>query len=710
MSFAIPLRPWLVGLALARAAGMPTAAAQAPAPPPAELARTLAEVPVLGEARLSPDGQWVTWQVTRRSVAENTARAERWLQRLGADGAPSGQATRLPDGISAVGWCPDSRCLSYLQPGTDGAPPRLIRHDPASGTVAPVPFRDAGGPGRPPLDRIGADYRWSPRGTFLAFSGPLAEVGGLDPRRGVRPEEADRWRAIALFVVDVASGTVRQVTPDTLDLGRLGGFDWSPDEQSLVVTVDRERDSQSMNTDLVVVAVDGSSVRPLVSRPGMDNTPRWSPDGRWIAFASHYGTPNYQTGWPAVVSSSGGEVIEFPREGTPMGFRAGWWTADSRSFLYESSHGMTQVLARADPASRRAAALPAPAGALHLPHDAGRSMSADGRRMAFTRESLTAPAELAVAALGPDGRPTGPALPLTRLGADFPLGALVHTDTLSWRSPDGRFTIHALLLAPASAVRGGQVRGPLPTVVSFIGGPSMVSRSFAGDGFHGAQLALAARGYLVLVPNTRGRSGYGPAFLNAIADDRNRGRGPLGDAMAGVDLLIARGLADSTRLGVAGHSYGGYLTSYAVTQTHRFKAAVNHEGGPLSLTPYFWSPPIGWRNLISRDLYGVHDPFAPEEWRRLIEESPALQAGRIRTPMLLQYGAQAWATEHGRPLYHALQRLGVPSALFIYDEGHVFSRPAAIADDLLRTVEWLDYWVRGVPFPAERAGEYLGGR
>jgi len=695
-----------IALLAVLAAAAPPAGAQSP--PAAAIAERLAGLPVLGDPLLSPDGNWVTYQVTRRHVANNRSTVERMLVRVPRDGAPPTTPRTLPAGVSAVAWCPDSRCLSMLRAGAGSAPPVLLRYAIEGGTMTRVPLRDTAAPGRPRIDAVGSDYRWSPRGNFLAFSAALNEHGGLDLRRGVSPEQATRIRPNALFVLDAASGALRQVTPDTLHVGRLGSFDWSPDERHLVVAVDRDPDSQGTDMDLVVVPREGGTVRALVTRPAKDELPRWSPDGRFIAFASHYGTRSYQSGWPAFVPADGGPVIELPRDPTPMGFRNGWWAMDSQSFYYEANLDMTSVLVRADPARREATVLPAPAGTLRLPHDAGRSASRDGRRMAFTRQSLQAPAELLVTALHPDGRPDGQPTLLTRLSEGVGLDAQIHIDTLSWPSSDGRFTIHALLLAPASAVRGGALQGPLPTVLSFIGGPSMVNRGFAADGFHGAQQALALRGYLVLVPNTRGRGGYGAAFTNAIGTERNRGRAPLADAMGGLDLLVARGLADPERMGVIGHSYGGYLTSYTVTQTNRFKAAVNHEGGPLFLTTsqYFGNPPGGWRDLLSRDLYGVHNPFDPAELQRLVEESPGLQAGRIRTPMLLQYGVQSWAEDHGRPLYNALRRVGTPSALFLYDEGHVFNRPAAIADDLTRTVEWLDYWVRGIPFPAVRAAEY----
>ena len=330
--------------------------------------------------------------------------------------------------------------------------------------------------------------------------------------------------------------------------------------------------------------------------------------------------------------------------------------------------------------------------------------------MAYTRESLTTPPELFIVALDRDGRPAGPPRPITQLSREFPLRTAVRAETLSWPSPDRKFTIHALLLTPASAWAGDKLKGPLPTLLNFIGGPSMVRRGFAAEGFGGAQIALAARGYAVLVPNTRGRGGYGDAFQRGIRDGMSNARPPYDDAMAGIDLLIARGIADPAKLGVFGHSYGGFLTEYTVTQTSRFNGAVVHEGHVVEMMNprYTMFEPGSDNELLARDLYGVHDPFAPAERARLIADSPGFNANRVKTPTLLQFGIKSGVAESvGLVFFNALRRFNVPSALFIYDEDHVFSRPAAVADDMTRTAEWLDHWVRGIPYPdAARQREY----
>src|ERR1051325_8631835 len=114
---------------------------------------------------------------------------------------------------------------------------------------------------------------------------------------------------------------------------------------------------------------------------------------------------------------------------------------------------------------------------------------------------------------------------------------------------------------------------------------------------------------------------------------------------------------------------------------------------------------------VSPYMYGFRNPYEPHQRARLIAESPSYNADKITTPTLLEFGAHSAAIEIGRPFFAALRWNKVPSAFFVYDEGHVFYRPAAIADDLTRTAEWLDHWVRGMPYPdSGRAAEYDSGK
>lgn len=707
-----------------------------------ELGRLMAEAPKVDEVRLSPDATHVVYRVARGSIETNRYVAELLLQRLNAEGAPvdapvpldrqeserdGGDANFLPQ------WCPDSTCLTYFtrsesvaSAAKEGSQRGLVRCEIATRRAALVPFRPelppaaAGARSRTPLTSIGSDYRWSPRGHFLAFTGEGERMRRLDPRVGKEAPAYFRfstsvtrdrvWKA--LFVLDVATGAVNMVSPDSLSVV---DFDWAPDEHAIVFSavVDPDGGAAVVRTDLYIFDRATRVVRPLVTRPGTDGMPVWSPDGKWIAFNSNRGKRTYDVGLgSAVVHADGGPVLEVGGDDDPRVFWVGreafHWMPDARGFYYEACHHLTMGLVKVEVSTGRVT----PTFGDEPFWDDNASFSKDGRWVAFTRESNTSPPELFIRQLL-----DGPPRQLTHVASDFPLVSALRVDRVEWPSRDGKFTIHGLLMTPRSAWNmdgaTARVNTPLPTLLYLFGGPSMVSVAFQKwDGHNGAPAALAARGYAVLVPNTRGRPGYGGAFQRGVRDDPGAGRLPFEDAMAGLDLLVTRGIADVDRTGVIGHSHGGYLTAYAITQTTRFKAAVIHEGSSADwFTASLVSLPGTDWELLMRDLHGFFGPFEPGKREVLLAESPEFNMDRVSTPTMLQYGTGNLIDTAGAPLCGALRQLKLPSECLVYDEGHFFTRPAAVMDSLARAIAWMDFWVRDLPYPeAEKAREYSAWR
>jgi dipeptidyl aminopeptidase/acylaminoacyl peptidase len=268
--------------------------------------------------------------------------------------------------------------------------------------------------------------------------------------------------------------------------------------------------------------------------------------------------------------------------------------------------------------------------------------------------------------------------------ATWPEGPLPEAEVLRWPGRDGR-EIEGILVYPLGYRRGQ----PCPLVVEVHGGPPGVfTRGYIAAPERMADTAaLAARGYALLRPNPRGSSGYGRDFRFANYGDW--GGGDLDDVMAGIDWLVAAGIADPARLGIAGWSYGGYLTAAAIAHTDRFKAACVG-AGIVDAISFNGTADIP---AFIPDYLGAEFWDDLEPYRR---RSPVLQARAIATPTLILHGEQDERVpiSQGHELHNALRRRGVPVEFVLYPrQGHGIAEPRLLLDVRRRVVAWLERWV-----------------
>lgn len=275
---------------------------------------------------------------------------------------------------------------------------------------------------------------------------------------------------------------------------------------------------------------------------------------------------------------------------------------------------------------------------------------------------------------------------VTRANPEVRRFRFADTRVIRWPASDG-LEIEGLLLTPPDPQSGPPFPRPHPTVLELHGGPrrSWWDTCQLTEGWAGM---LAARGYVVLLPNPRGSSGYGAAFIRANAGDL--GGADLADCLSGLDLLVQQGIADPQRMGVAGWSYGGYLAAWAITQTDRFRAAVV---GAAITDRVSWaglSPPMAaeW----GRAFWG--DPLASyRHTAHLAARSPITHVQRVKTPTLLLHGGSdsKIPPSQADELYRALVALGVPVRYVRYPgAGHVLSSARHISDSLHEVQSWLD--------------------
>ena len=638
----------------------------------------------------SPDGTRLLYEVRRTEFEKNRYITELWVQPLDRN-APAQRVATGPPVISQyqslkAKWAPDGKSLIYFA-AREGKN-QLWRLTLADGREAPLIDRSwsTADPRSLPPDAC----HFSPDGRTIAVAAvdvtePVADA----PMRGI--VSGPEWPAplrgtqtnAGLWLYDQASKAIKRVTPPAL---HVSDVEWSPDGRRIVFAAAPSPIESPYKNDLYVLDVASGSIRTLVAQPGWDYAPVWSPDGRWIAFVSQKGKQDWNyNSWIALISPDGGTprylFDRFQRESgsTPRKLS---WTADSRAVVFAALYHFAYPILRGSIGTGEVEPL--------TPDDHyvdQFSMSPDSRRVAVSIEDVTTPPDVHVVDL-----PWRAPRRLSVLHAEWPAIKSAQVEKVSWKSQDGRFDVQGVVIKPPDYQPGRRY----PTIVFLAGGPSMVRMGFMLDEPIYPHLVWAARGYVVFAPNSRGRGGFGFDFRQAMPDNSDFMPGPYADVTAGIDHLIARGLADPDRLGITGFSFGAGITAYAITRTTRFKAAAIFEGFPNNLRSALRAAGVEDRRALLKDQRGLGSPWDPEARRVLMLNSPIFDMDKVRTPTLLEYGANSAAREDGNELASALQFFKVPSLYIVYPRsGHSIDEPQLRRDSFERQLAWFDYWMLG---------------
>lgn len=620
----------------------------------------------LWQSSLSADGHWLAYPVAEARVGPEESRLETQIWLSSSDGEVRFQLTRGEKDAFDPAWSPDAELLAFRSArGGEEVALWLIRR---SGGEA-WRLTDVDGP-------VGT-FRWSPDGRSIAF----LMTNPPDPARKAAEKALDdalvvehAYRFDHLYRVPVDPEADAPVTATRITAGEFHvvGFDWSPDGDRLVFTHHpTPRADEWRNSDLSVVPSTGGEPVPLVRSPGMDTGPQFSPDGRFVAFVSDRGRRTWARDWRlCLVPSDGGTVRVLPatQGGMPGEDLEGGlvgWSADGRWLYYTELEGTSVHLYR----------MPIDGGGYQRVTSApgtkrGFTLNRETSRVAYVSEDLELPAEVWIRSTG-DGSPR----PVSRVNAHLPPLPAVRTEAVRWRSFDG-LEIEGLLHLPAGYRPGTR----LPLLVELHGGPTWAFlRTY---GLYDRQFVV--RGFALLQVNPRGSDGYGRAFRLANLGDW--GGKDVKDVLAGVDHLVAEGIADPERLGVFGWSYGGFLTGQTISHSQRFKAAI--VGAGVSHLASFTG---------TTDITGFVPSFLesefwnqPELWR---DRSTVYHAGEIVTPTLIVHGENdvRVPVTQGYELYRALRRAGVETRLVVYPRsGHGVNEPKLAVDLLRRQIAWFD--------------------
>jgi dipeptidyl aminopeptidase/acylaminoacyl peptidase len=470
----------------------------------------------------------------------------------------------------------------------------------------------------------------------------------------------------------VASGKLRQISPADMHVYE---YDWSSDGKSFVTTAAHGNgDNNWYVAQIYTIPAAGGEMKSIY-KPAVDSQiaiPAWSPDGRSVAFIS---------GIMSDEGVVGGDIFIIPAEGgaakniTPgMKASASWltWIAGGTKILFGEEVDGESGIATVDVASGKIETL------VHGPEQltangwgSAVSLSNDGKSAAVIRQSLAHPPEVWAGALGQWKQIT------SRNAALKP--AWGEPKSIHWQN-DG-FNLQGWLLYPSNF----DASKKYPMVVLVHGGPSsMVSSSWPGA--HSFGIALSGAGYFVFMPNPRGSYGQGEAFTQANVKDF--GGGDYRDIMTGIDSLAREYPIDLNRLGIYGHSYGGYMVMWAETQTTRFKAAMAGAGLSNWLSYYGENDIDEW--MIPYFGASVYDD--PKVYDK---SSPILFVKKVKTPTLILVGDRDGEVPAPQSFewWHALKTLNVPTQFVVYpNEGHAINQPEHRFDYSVRTMEWFDHW------------------
>ncbi len=640
----------------------------------------------ISDPQVSPDGRLVAFTVQRIELESNTRPTHVWVVPV-AGGQPR-QLTHAGGRNERPRWTPDSRSILFVSD---------------RGGSSQIWMMDADGANPRQVTRLSTEadgHLVSPDGRRLIFTSEVYPDCADDACNGKRIE-ADaaakmkarvyttllyrhwtQWqgpRRKHIFVSDLAGGPPHDLTPGARDVPpfSLGGPDdyaISPDGKELCYVANTDPElAVSTNSDLFVVPLEGiSAAAKITINAGADASPRYSPDGKYLAYRMQ-SRPGYESDrWRLVVMDRATGEARILTEGLDRAVGGFAWSPDSsRLFFTVEDRGRQsiQMVPVTGGGARVVASGPSSLDDIQF--------TPDGRTMIYTEQSASRPVEIFRASSS-----GGAAQPLTRLNdAVLERFQLTPPEEI-WVDGAQGSRVHSFVVRPPDFKAGVKY----PVLFLIHGGP----QGAWGESWTyrwNAQV-FAAAGYVVVMPNPRGSTGYGQKFTDEINGDW--GGRVFEDIMKTVDYVAAQPYADPDRLAAAGASYGGYMMNWLAGHSTRFKTLVSH-AGVFDLRSMFGETEELWFPLWE---FGGAPWVEPEMYARW---SPSFYVKDFQTPTLVTHGELDYRVPVGQGLqmYTALRLQNVPAKLVLFpDEGHWISKPQNAVFWYRTVIEWLDSWLK----------------
>jgi dipeptidyl aminopeptidase/acylaminoacyl peptidase len=626
------------------------------------------KVRAIASPRVSPDGRRVVYTVSDVLTTPERSEYVSQIWMASVDGRENVQLTFADKSSTNPRWSPDGNWIAFTSTRKENKNNLYL-------------LRVAGGEAEPLTDLKGsiADFDWSPDGRWLAYT--LADPKTEEEEKNDKAKNDYRWvdenlKMARLYVIPVQKDAAgkREARKLTSENYNVGEFDWSPDGSRIAFSYTKSAVANDWTTsDISIVDVATGKVMVFANTPAAENDPVFSPDGKFIAVSVSDNPPRWaQSGMVQIFPAAGGQpkTLSTSYDGQP---NVVGWSADGRRIYFSEAKGTGTQIYAFDVATGRIDEIKT-TPAVYTAIDLNRSRTTFG----LVRQTPESPQEAYVATVS-DFTPTQ----VSRANTEWKLPPLGKTEVIRWKSADGK-DIEGLLTYPAGYQAGRKV----PLILNIHGGPAGVfQQTFIGGRGVYPIATFAARGYAILRPNPRGSSGYGTEFRRANIKDW--GGADFQDLMTGVDKVIEMGVADPERLGVMGWSYGGYMTSWIVTQTKRFKAAS--AGAPVT-------------NLMSfngtADIPAfIPDYFGGQHWEAseiYQKHSPMFNVKGVTTPTLIEHGDADIRVpiSQGYEFYHALKAQGVPTRMLVLPrQPHGPTEPKMQLAAMQANLDWFEKYL-----------------
>jgi len=523
-------------------------------------------------------------------------------------------------------------------------------------------------------------FKWSPNGSKIAFlmKDPKTEKEEKDEKEKrdvILVDKNFKYSHLYLksFTTNIDTTNGDRITKGEYDIT---SFSWNPNGKNIVFSQSLEPtfNSRFVSGDISIVNVNSETVRKLVSWGGNDTSPIFTPNGKTIIFTSD-GEKNEPIGFRDIykISSNGG--IPYKIAETPNRSASIIACSSNSNYLYVSDANRTKSeIYKIGLNNKEIKPI------LNLKGRISSSkISNNSEMIVFVKQELNKPSEVYLSELSNISPKQ-----ISNFNSSLEFPKFAKTELITWISKDG-LEIEGLLTYPTKYNK----RKKYPLALIIHGGPAGVfSQSFTGNpGIYNIEY-FASNGYAVLRPNPRGSTGYGKDFR--FANFKDWGFGDYEDIMSGVDKAIDMGIADPQRLAVMGWSYGGYMTSFVVTRTERFKAASMGAGLPnlISMTtttdiPDYLVAHMGGEFWEDYETYEKH--------------SAIYRINNVKTPTQVIHGANDLRVPftQGQEFYVALKRKGVSTEMVVYPRTpHGPREPKLLMDVSPRIMAWLDKFIK----------------